>query len=488
MDVISRRNRVMFYILLFFVIAVVTINVVEQEPLLNISIVAGLGSASLLFVYIAVFIRKTLNVLVMYFMVINSFLILNLLLFMTPRFDTLLFVYLVAVICIIYQRKDLIILATVMANATVLWFYMVNRHTIFVNELDLPIVYFFFTLLMMGAFMYFQSAISEQLRTNAERNEQLSNDKNRELTQVISQIKRSTEAFEDFSAKLNHIIVSTKNSSDSITNDYQDVSENISRQNEALDEISQNTHQIHTSVEYVSQSAEILKHHSQSTTNVTAEGTTNIDTLISSTSKVVDSVNRSFDVMKGLEAKTNDIMGFLNSINDVSNQTNLLALNANIEAARAGENGKGFMVVADEVKKLSVHTNSLTNEIQSIVESFKEQMDAVMIHSQNSMDEMKANERFLNEVKELFDRIKIQTNDVLDQSEIIESMIQKVTESISVVNGEIQNLSALSENTSEKSQSTLDEIRMQTKSIEQILNHLTQLQEQTHKLKSFIHD
>jgi methyl-accepting chemotaxis protein len=72
-------------------------------------------------------------------------------------------------------------------------------------------------------------------------------------------------------------------------------------------------------------------------------------------------------VIHTLAAQCRDIDGILDVINSIANQTNLLALNAAIEAARAGEAGRGFSVVADEIRSLAIKTQSSTGEIQKMI-------------------------------------------------------------------------------------------------------------------------
>ncbi|PAE08357.1 hypothetical protein CHI12_06575 [Terribacillus saccharophilus] len=156
------------------------------------------------------------------------------------------------------------------------------------------------------------------------------------------------------------------------------------------------------------------------------DGTEAVHAVVKQMSEINNSVNEIGLFVNGLDKKSKEIGTIVNLIRDISNQTNLLALNAAIEAARAGEQGKGFAVVADEVRKLAEQSANSSEMIASLISDIQNETGKAVTAMQHGADNVEEGIRKTENVNDSFQSIKQAidqvTNNVQEVSQTIEGV------------------------------------------------------------------
>lgn len=137
-----------------------------------------------------------------------------------------------------------------------------------------------------------------------------------------------------------------------------------------------NVEEMDRSIEEMSRLAQKVLDEATSTRTDAAQGEESLGRLVESLDKISQRSGASMEAVLKLGEQQEKIGAIVKTIEEISDQTNLLALNAAIEAARAGEHGRGFAVVAEEVRKLAERAGSSTKEIEALISSVKESVDA----------------------------------------------------------------------------------------------------------------
>lgn len=141
----------------------------------------------------------------------------------------------------------------------------------------------------------------------------------------------------------------------------------MAAQNERTTEVASSMSEMVSTVDQVAKSSEVILHQIQSVDQRASENREQMDANIHKIEQLLEQIEASTVVVNQLDEHSKSIDRILDVIQDIAEQTNLLALNAAIEAARAGEQGRGFAVVADEVRTLATRTHSSTEEIQHVI-------------------------------------------------------------------------------------------------------------------------
>ncbi|MBT1443681.1 methyl-accepting chemotaxis protein [Shewanella sp. JM162201] len=200
-----------------------------------------------------------------------------------------------------------------------------------------------------------------------------------DLTQRLSaqsddELGALAHSFNDFAEKIQHTLKDVTRAADNVRSQTaelveltRDVSRNADTQRSDSDAVATAVHELSASSAGVSQSAVDAANASTSAGKDAADTQLVIERAIGDMGSLANDIGKASDVINALEQDVANIASILDVIRNIADQTNLLALNAAIEAARAGEQGRGFAVVADEVRSLASKTQDSTGEIQAMI-------------------------------------------------------------------------------------------------------------------------
>lgn len=245
------------------------------------------------------------------------------------------------------------------------------------------------------------------------------NDMVNELSTTIETIRNSSNDLFIFAEGITNAADSVNASSASQMEQLEQTSTAMNEMSVAVDEVAQNAHRASEAAMQAAQEAQ--------------SGNQTFDTVNHSIVSLSQGIQEVSDVINTVGEKTSSIGTVLDVIKDIADQTNLLALNAAIEAARAGEQGRGFAVVADEVRNLANRTQQSTNEIQEVITSLQHEANS-------SMDMMQTNREASNVTMENAKRAQASLNEISSSITVIEDMntqIATATEEQTLVAGEI---------------------------------------------------
>ncbi len=206
----------------------------------------------------------------------------------------------------------------------------------------------------------------------------------------------------------------TASASTQITTSIEHMARGIHRQQEQSSYIAVATEEMTKTIEETTRSTALVAEQSQQARKEAELGGASLERMVAAIDSVNNIVSRSAKSVEHLNTSSEHISDMANAIAEIADQTNLLALNAAIEAARAGEQGRGFAVVADEVRKLAERTQEATKEISLVVRTIRQDTQNVVETMTVGVREVEQTQALAGSLSQSFGRIVTRTGEISD--------------------------------------------------------------------------
>jgi len=202
--------------------------------------------------------------------------------------------------------------------------------------------------------------------------------RNTELSALLRAMKAMQESMRDIISRIQATAETLSSASQQLSATSTQISQGTRHASAQSNEVTMAVDEMASVSSAISESCQKMAEEAMGTDSATKEGEETILRMNSMMGEVERMVIGTMEAVKALGSNSERIGDIVVAIEDIADQTNLLALNAAIEAARAGEQGRGFAVVADEVRSLAERTTSSTREIQSIIGSLQAEVRSVV--------------------------------------------------------------------------------------------------------------
>ncbi len=276
-------------------------------------------------------------------------------------------------------------------------------------------------------------------------------------------LERVRKAAIDVSTSANEILVSAE-----------EMASGASQQDQEITNTSSAVEELTVSMKQVSNNAEASAEAARRALDAAEQGNRAVRDTLEGMQRIRASVQATAKRIKSLGDRSLEISEIINVINDITEQTNLLALNAAIEAARAGEAGRGFAVVADEVRKLAEHSRNATKDIAALIKAIQAETNEAVVVMEEGTKEVEVGARLADQAGKALEAI---SSVVRQSAELVQEISlaskQQVRGTEGVANA-MQIISNITRQTSQGARQTAHTVEQMVKLSEQLNEALSQ--------------
>ncbi len=308
----------------------------------------------------------------------------------------------------------------------------------------------------------------------------------RNVNDMVRQVATSAEhvaaASEELTASADQSTIAINQVADSIVNVAGACTEQFGEVENASSQAEQLKDHMNTFTDTLSESSSKIEE-----TNKAAEaGGKSVANAVDQMKKIETSVSASAGVIAQLGEESDKIGKIVDAISGIAEQTNLLALNAAIEAARAGEHGRGFAVVADEVRKLAEQSQVSAREISELIGSIQDKAQNAVHSMQEGVDNVRDGTGAVDGAGKTFRQIINMVTEVANGSAQMETIVANLVESTDVITKSVENINVKSREVARESETVSAASEQQTATMHEIADASRSLAEMAQEMQTVI--